>query len=123
MTYVRCIDNSAYIQLKDAPLPDEELSSLTVGHIYKALPATTDDMRLGELRVIDNEGEDYLYPVSYFAPITMDGHAEASEAVTVHLDAITKGILRAEAIAAKKSISALLRDWIDERLDLPVGTD
>jgi hypothetical protein len=37
----------------------------------------------------------------------------------VHLDPYLKGVLHAEAIAAKKSISALLREWIDERLDLP----
>lgn len=38
---------------------------------------------------------------------------------TLRLDEITKGVLHAEAVAAKKSISALLREWIDERLDLP----
>jgi hypothetical protein len=45
---------------------------------------------------------------------------EASESVTVHLDPYLKGVLHAEAVAAGKSISALLREWIDERLDLPV---
>ena len=41
------------------------------------------------------------------------------ETTTIHLDALTKDILRAEAIAARKSVSALLCNWIDERLDLP----
>jgi hypothetical protein len=43
----------------------------------------------------------------------------ADESVTVHLPTYVKGILHAEAIAAHKSVSALLREWIDERLDLP----
>ncbi|MFZ4659876.1 MAG: hypothetical protein ACOYNY_22900 [Caldilineaceae bacterium] len=119
MSYVRCIENKAYIQFGDEPLRDEPLASLTVGYIYKALPPTADEQRLGEVRVIDNEGEDYLYPVDYFEPVTVNESQEISETATVHLDPITKGILRAEAIAAKKSVSALLRTWIDERLDLP----
>ncbi len=41
----------------------------------------------------------------------------------MHLDEVTKGILHAEAIAAQKSMGALLREWIDGRLDLPVATD
>jgi hypothetical protein len=57
--------------------------------------------------------------MSYFEPFVPDG-GEASESVTVHLDPYLKGVLHAEAIAARKSISALLREWIDERLDLPV---
>lgn len=31
-----------------------------------------------------------------------------------------KNVLRAEALAANKSVSALLREWAEERLDLPV---
>jgi hypothetical protein len=61
------------------------------------------------VRVIDNEGEDYLYPVEYFEPVTSNAAQETSETATVHLDPVTKGILHAEAIAAKKSVSALLR--------------
>ena len=121
MNYVRCIQNKAYIQFRDEPVRDEPLASLTVGHIYKALPPTPDEQRLGEVRIIDNEGEDYLYPVDYFECVLFNGDREANETATVHLDPITKGILWAEAIAAKKSVSALLRTWIDERLDLPVA--
>ncbi len=121
MNYLRCIQNKAYIQFGDEPVRDEPLVSLTLGYIYKALPPTVDEQRLGEVRVIDNEGEDYLYPVDYFETLLFNGEKEATETATVHLDPITKGILRAEAIAAKTSVSALLRAWIDERLDLPVA--
>ena len=47
------------------------------------------------------------------------GRPSFSDAITVHLDHYAKGVLQAEAIAADKSVSALVRDWIDERLDLP----
>ncbi|HRJ40542.1 MAG: hypothetical protein KJZ86_00990 [Caldilineaceae bacterium] len=120
MNYLRCIQNSAYIQFGDEPVRDQPLASLTVGYIYKTLPPTPDEQRLGEVRIIDNEGEDYLYPVDYFESVPFDGGSEATATTTVHLDPVTKGILRAEAIAAKTSVSALLRAWIDERLDLPV---
>jgi hypothetical protein len=120
MKYVRCIQNKAYIQHRGEPFRDEELVSLTIGRVYKALPPTEDELRLGELRVIDNEGEDYLYPAEYFEPIQFVAEREPLDTATIYLDSLTKDILRAEAIAAKKSLSALLRDWIDERLDLPI---
>jgi hypothetical protein len=107
MSYVRCINNRGYE------------ASLTIGAIYKVLPDNSDRV---SLRVIDNDGEDYLYDSSRFEPIEYDdAQANATEVITVHLDPMLKGILRAEALAAQKSVSALLREWIDERLDLPVG--
>ncbi|PKO23575.1 MAG: hypothetical protein CVU38_03435 [Chloroflexi bacterium HGW-Chloroflexi-1] len=76
------------------------------------------------VRVIDGSSEAYLYPADYFEPLLIKGGARpANRQVTIHPDEITKGILHAEALAARKSISALLREWIDERLDLPAGTD
>jgi hypothetical protein len=44
--------------------------------------------------------------------------ASHKASLTIHLDAFTKGVLYAEALAADKSMSALVREWIDERLDL-----
>lgn len=105
MAYVRCINNRGY-----------EVS-LTAGAIYKVLPTESD---AASLRVIDNEGEDYLYDIGRFEPVTYQGELlDASDVVTIHLDPVLKGIVRAEALAAQKSVSALLREWIDERLDLP----
>lgn len=103
MSYVRCLDNSGY-----------EVS-LTIGQVYKTLPDHSDKV---SLRVIDNEGEDYLYDANRFEPIEFIG--EASETtITVHLPIYLKGVLHAEALAAHKSVSALVREWLDERLDLP----
>jgi hypothetical protein len=41
--------------------------------------------------------------------------------VLVRVPAYVKEILYAESVAADKSVAALLREWIDERLDLPEG--
>ena len=103
MQYVRCLDNVGY-----------EVS-LTLGRVYKTLPDTSDSI---SVRVIDNEGEDYLYDAKRFEPLKMSGEmAEAT--ITVHVPLYVKGILHAEALAAHKSVSALMREWLDERLDLP----
>ena len=93
---------------------------LLLGHVYEAIPPEENDGEM--LRVIDGSGEDYIYPPEYFEPF-LPGSGEGSDSLTVHLDPYLKGILHAEAIAARKSISALVREWIDERLDLPVGAD
>ena len=106
MTYVRCINNRGYE------------ASLSLGAIYKVMSGAGDQ---ASLRVIDNEGEDYLYDIGRFEPVDYSSVLlGASEVVTLHMDPVLKGILRAEALAAQKSVSALLREWIDERLDLPV---
>jgi hypothetical protein len=102
MQYVRCLNNAGY-----------EVS-LTVGKVYKILPDNTDAV---SIRVIDNEGEDYLYDASRFEPLTVKDESTESS-ITVHLPLYLKGILGAEALAAHKSMSALMREWIDERLDL-----
>ena len=54
--FVVCISNSDY-----------EVS-LELHKIYRVLPdkEAADD---GDLRIVDESGEDYLYPASYFAPI------------------------------------------------------
>ncbi|MEZ4731032.1 MAG: hypothetical protein R3E79_28260 [Caldilineaceae bacterium] len=103
MSYVRCLDNSGY-----------EVS-LTIGQVYKTLPDTSDQV---SLRVIDNEGEDYLYDASRFESLEFTGEVSEST-ITVHVPAYLKGVLHAEALAAHKSVSALVREWLDERLELP----
>lgn len=112
-TYVRCMKNQT---LFSDDLAADLAPHLITGRVYKVAPPEKNDR--GMLRVIDGSGEDYLYPASYFEPFVPDGGG-ASEAITVYLDPYLKGVLHAEAVAARKSISALLRDWIDERLDLP----
>lgn len=64
--YVRCIRNDGY------PV------SLEVGRTYQVVPdadATPED----EIRVIDESGEDYLYPADYFVTAGVSKVAEAPE--------------------------------------------
>ena len=114
MNYVICIQNQTLAA--DEPA-DNYGAELIVGQVYKVVPPEPNDGPR-RLRVIDGSGEDYLYPADYFEPLLPNG-TYASEAVTVHLPAYVKGVRHAEAIAAHKSVSALLREWIDERIDLP----
>ena len=44
--------------------------SLERRKIYTALP-DTDAARHGQVRIIDESGEDYLFPATYFAPIEL----------------------------------------------------
>jgi hypothetical protein len=56
--FVICVDNSEYP------------ASLELHKIYRVLPdkdAQTD----GDLRIIDESGEDYLFPADYFLPIQL----------------------------------------------------
>lgn len=123
MNYVICVQNQSLAI--DEPA-DTYGNELIVGQVYKVvLPEPNDGPH--RLRVIDGSGEDYLYPANYFVPLfasdrfDTNGHAkeQASESVTVHLPPHVKGILHAEAVAAHKSVSGLLREWIEERIDLP----
>lgn len=56
--FVVCIDNSEYP------------ASLELHKLYRVIP-DGDAEREGDLRVIDESGEDYLYPSNYFAPIEL----------------------------------------------------
>jgi len=56
--FVVCIDNKGYP------------ASLELHKIYRVLSdqdAATD----GDVRVVDESGDDYLYPATYFSPINM----------------------------------------------------
>jgi hypothetical protein len=60
-----CVDNAAYP------------ASLELHKIYRVLPdedATAD----GDLRVIDESGEDYLYPAEYFVFVELPRAVEKS---------------------------------------------
>ena len=56
--FLICVDNKGYVV------------SLEKRKIYLALP-DTDALKHGQVRVIDESGEDYLYPKSLFLPITV----------------------------------------------------
>lgn len=55
-TYVVCLDNAGY------------LASLERRKIYRRLPDSPAEQD-GLLRIVDESGEDYLYPSRLFAPI------------------------------------------------------
>ena len=112
MAYIRCIKNTGYE------------ASLEIGKVYKTLPATPQERRDKLLRVIDNEGEDYLYDSDYFEEVNLKAAGEQEmglAALTIRLSPRVKAILQAEALAVHKSVGALMREWIDERLDLPAN--
>jgi hypothetical protein len=53
-----CINNTGYE------------ASLEKWKIYQNIPDTQAEKH-SEIRIIDEEGEDYLYPAEYFSPITL----------------------------------------------------
>ncbi len=57
-SYVLCIDNGGYPE------------SLEVRKVYAVVPDDRADARQ-YVRVIDETGEDYLYPSKYFVPIQL----------------------------------------------------
>jgi hypothetical protein len=120
--YVRCIENRQFIHYKGEPPPNEEIYGLTIGKVYKRLSDPKAEKH-GMIRVIDESfgeagsEEGYLYPVDYFEPFTFTNNA--LEPLSVHVPAYIKDILHAEAVAADMSVSAFLRQWLDEHLDLP----
>jgi hypothetical protein len=118
--YVKCRKNDTYFKDDLA----QTFADLTVGQVYKQMALYPQETDSGMVRVIDGSGEPYLYPAEYFEPLLIrGGDRPSNQQLTIRLDEITKGVLHAEAVAAKKSISALLRAWIDERLDLPESGD
>jgi len=122
--YVRCIKNKPYLQPQDEPIQEEPLTGITIGCTYKVLPPERNDPA-DMLRIVDETfGEPgsesgYLYPGNYFEPFEPTRESRLVDSVTIHLDPYSKGVLHAEAMAANTSVSALLRQWIDERLDAP----
>jgi hypothetical protein len=63
--FVVCINN------------DDYPASLELHKIYRVVP-DEDAAADGDTRVIDESGEDYLYPASYFAPIKVPAAVEES---------------------------------------------
>ena len=63
--FVVCIDNSGYP------------ASLELHKIYRVI-ADADAAREGDLRIIDESGEDYLYPADWFAPMELPHRVKTS---------------------------------------------
>jgi hypothetical protein len=61
--FVVCVDNAEYP------------ASLDIHKVYRVVP-DRDAERDGDLRIIDESGEDYLYPGKYFVAIDMPQETE-----------------------------------------------
>ena len=66
--YVLCIDN-------------RDCEDLEKRKIYQILP-DDDAKQEGYLRIIDESGEDYLYPESYFIPLQLPREARDALSIT-----------------------------------------
>jgi predicted DNA-binding protein (UPF0251 family) len=93
-----------------------------VDAIYRLLPVTEMERGGGMVRVIDNEGEDYLYPMRWFEAVPEENlTVDLSELLTVRLNGVTKLTVRDIARRQGVSMASLVREWIEERLDLPTA--
>ena len=64
-SFVVCVRNEGYE------------ASLELHKIYRVLP-DLDAEKDGDIRVVDESGEDYLYPVDWFVPIEVPDAVQAS---------------------------------------------
>jgi hypothetical protein len=117
MRYVRCFNNQTLWKDDRAETFDP---LLVVGHVYKVAPPQENDGP-DWLRIYGEDSEDYLYPFSYFEPFHPTVTAEAEASITAHLPPDIKQLVRAEALSTGKTVSGLVREWIEERLDLAVA--
>ena len=62
-SFVVCVKNGDYA------------ASLEVRKLYERLP-DEDAAKHGQVRIIDESGDDYLYPESFFAPIELPALTE-----------------------------------------------
>ena len=102
--YVICKENNGY-----------EVS-LTPGQVYEVLPDPAESN--GMIRVVDDSGEDYLFEAELFEPV--QNLTDLTTDITVGLTWPMKASIYRIAKQRGISMSALLREWIDEHLDLPV---
>jgi hypothetical protein len=107
LQFLKCVTNRGY-----------EIS-LTPGQFYQRLPDKAEAH--GMVRVIDNTGEDYLFDADLFEEVNDLTRVQAE--LTVGLTAPMKAMIYQIANERGVSMSSLIREWIDERLDLPVATD
>jgi hypothetical protein len=57
-TFVVCVRSDGYE------------ASLDIGKVYLVIPDVK-SAKFGRVRIVDNEEEDYLYPVEYFMPVEL----------------------------------------------------
>ena len=74
---------------------EEELTSLEIGKVYPRLIDPPSE-KPGFVRVIDESGEDYLYPPSYFEPVHLIELAE--QTIFAYLDSSRKENLESQEV-------------------------
>jgi hypothetical protein len=67
--FVLCIEN-------------KDTDDLEKGKVYRCIP-DEDALQEGYLRIVDESGEDYLYPDSYFVPVDLPQRAQDALSVKV----------------------------------------
>ena len=123
MRYAKCISNRPYLHPRHQPEQEESLFGLTIEQVYKVISDPVAEKH-GMIRIIDESfGEagsenGYLYPADYFEPFLPNEKPNRSS-LTIYLNEYVKGVLHAEAVASDRSISSLIREWIEDRLALP----
>lgn len=65
-----CVNNKVY------------LDDLVLHKVYRVI-ADLRGEKFGDVRIVDESGEDYLFPAKYFVPITLPAEAEQSFALEV----------------------------------------
>jgi hypothetical protein len=65
LTFVVCLENASYP------------ASLELHKIYRTLP-DDDAAQEGDLRIVDESGEDYLYPAEWFVAVDLPRRARTS---------------------------------------------
>ena len=60
---------------------NEECEDLEIRKVYQILPDAR-GARDGYVRVVDEAGEDYLYPEAYFVPVRLPQQAQRAVAAT-----------------------------------------
>lgn len=63
--YVMCIDTGDY------------LTSLTLHKVYKVLPDVRAEHH-GQIRVLDDSAEDYLFTAAWFVPVELSAQGQAA---------------------------------------------
>ncbi|MCB0108312.1 MAG: hypothetical protein KDE53_20465 [Caldilineaceae bacterium] len=112
-SYARCIDSSGYeVSLKE-------------GEVYRVLDRPTVSANtvviLDETYGEPGSDEGYIFDRSRFQFLEeRDLQEKKATSVTTHIDELTWLYLRDEAHRQNKTVSTLLREWLEERLDLPV---
>ncbi len=119
--YARCVRNETYFREDGA----ENFSpDLLIGEVYRLLPVSSTEDEHHFVRVIDRSGMGYLYPRDYFELLSEEELIDTPATVTVHINLRDKVELRtladrrSEQLQKSVAMSHLVREWVEERLDL-----